>query len=246
MLLLAAVLAAGCLSEDTPQDISYDYDPDSLQAALESGKPTLLQLAASWCSYCVKMEPIMQELKREYEGRANIMTADFDKETDLVARYRAFGTPFFVFHDSGGEVIRTLVGYQSKESIARLLDGLILGSVAYASSPTGELAIGDVEHVDGQVSLSLWLRDDRYVRSGSLRVYLDGEPLKILESEPDLVSVDAPMQVFVFNIDHIRVVAEAPRGRGEVLEAQLSIVDEEGGCGEGIRDIFASYKQNYT
>ena len=242
ILLIAAVLLVGCLSDSQPQEISFDYTPEKLQAALESGKPTILQLAASWCSYCVKMEPAMQELKREYAGRANIITADFDKEKELAENYKAFGTPFFVFYDPGGEVVRTLVGYQSKENIKQLLDGLLLGSVTYASSPTGELAIGDVEYVDGYVSLSLWLRDDRYVKSGSLGVYLDGRPLKILESEPDLLSDDAPPQVFVFNIDRIRIVAEAPAGRGEILEAQLAIVDEEGGCGEGIRDIFASYK----
>lgn len=242
ILLILALLVTGCVAESTPTEISFDYTPDRLKTALGSGKPTVLQLAASWCSYCVKMEPTMQALRKEYGGRVNIITADFDKETGLVSEYRVFATPFFVFFDSDGEVIRTLMGYQEMDSIKQLIDGLVMGSLSYTSSPTGELAIGGVQYSDGRVSLTLRLRDDRYVRSRSLAVLLDGKPLKILESEPDLISAEAPNQVFVFNIDQIRVVAEAPEGRGEFLEVQLAIVDEEGGCGEGIRDIFASYK----
>lgn len=65
------------------------------------------------------MEPTMQELRREYKGRVNSITADFDKEKELISRRKVFVTPFFVFFDSDGEVIRTLIGYQSKENSGR-------------------------------------------------------------------------------------------------------------------------------
>lgn len=239
--LLIAILLTGCISENAETKISFDYTQENLQNALKSGRPTVLQFAVSWCSYCLRMEPIMKELKKEYSGRVNIITANFDTEKDLVSEYRVFSTPFFVFFDANGEVLRTLVGYQSRDNIERVINSILTGSFTFDTSPTGELAIEKVRWADGLLILSLRLRDDRYVKRQSLKVFLDGYPLKIRESKPDVISIDAPPQVYIFNIDVLRVVAEAPNS-GELIEAQLSIVDEEGGCGEGVRDIFAYYK----
>jgi thiol-disulfide isomerase/thioredoxin len=65
-----AAFRAGKSSGKNPSgvegQIHFDYTPGKFQKALESGKPTVLQLAANWCSFCVKREPMIQELKNEF------------------------------------------------------------------------------------------------------------------------------------------------------------------------------------
>jgi hypothetical protein len=55
--------------------------------------------------------------------------------------------------------------------------GLGKSAVAFDSSPTGELAISDVEYANMCLSFNMHLNDDWDVRGKSLAVFLDGRPL---------------------------------------------------------------------
>lgn len=55
---------------------------DQINTALGKG-PVFLKIGAEWCQYCQKMKPIMQEMAKEYQGKATIMSADVGKSPKL-------------------------------------------------------------------------------------------------------------------------------------------------------------------
>lgn len=95
--------------------ISYDYTPERLAAALKSGKPTVLEFAADWCAFCIKMVPIVDEFRGKYEGRINVITVNMDKEKDLKNRYNIRGLPSFIIFDKDGEQIGAIIGFRTME-----------------------------------------------------------------------------------------------------------------------------------
>lgn len=133
---VAAIIAIGYIfhvsgstSKNKPEKdlpkIIYDYTPYKFEKALKSGMPTLLEFAADWCIPCRRMAPFMKELKEEYRGKANILTVNADTELDLVKEYGVRNLPTLIFFNKKGELFRTLVGYQSKETIKNVLDELV-------------------------------------------------------------------------------------------------------------------------
>lgn len=132
ILILVLLSSIGCIGEEKPEissgkKIVYDYTPEKMEKALESSQPTLLEFAADWCTYCWTMLPTMEELRKEYAGRVNFLTANFDEETELAEGYNIRGLPAFVFLNEEGEVEKTLMGYLSERAMRREIDALISG-----------------------------------------------------------------------------------------------------------------------
>lgn len=123
VLVVLGYAVSGYIADSSTSTIlPYNYSPEKYQAALESGKPTVLELGADWCQVCVKMMPVMEELEAEYP-EVNFITANIDVEKELVNKYRVIGTPTFVFYDASGKEARIVVGYHSKDSMASFIKG---------------------------------------------------------------------------------------------------------------------------
>jgi thioredoxin 1 len=125
-IIVILLISAGCISavKEEPSHIEYDYTPEKLEKALSSGRPTVLEFAADWCSYCWTMLPAMEELRKEYAGRVNFLTANFDEEPELAQKYGVKSLPAFVFFNEKGEVEKKFVGYLSKKGMEREIEAL--------------------------------------------------------------------------------------------------------------------------
>lgn len=222
--------ASGYISNSTV--LPYNYSPEKYRAALESGKHTVLELGADWCQVCIRMMPIMGELKAEYPD-VNFIIANIDVEKKLIAEHGVLGTPTFIFFDSRGEKVRSIIGYREKETMKNLVEGMLSQQVQ-SSSPFEELIISGAYQREDKIYFWLSLKESRFVRVATLAAFLDGKPLKILETEPDIISSDREL-VFISNRSSVKVVAES-QAKGKLLEAQVTIEDEE--CCGGIRDIY--------
>ncbi len=234
LLISLTIVSVGCLSQGgEAHKIPYDYSPGKLEEALSSGKPTILEFAADWCPNCAAMAPIIEELKQEYGDRINVVIANVDTEKKLVAEYNVVGTPAFVFFDASGEKVRSIIGYREKETMKGLIEGM-LSNYAQSDGTYEELIISGAYQKDSKVHFQLALKDSRFIRTGTLGVYLDGKPLKIVETKPEIISAERE-SIFILNETSIRVVAES-QAEGKRLEAQVTIEDEN--CCGGVRDIY--------
>ena len=86
------------------------------EKVLKSDKPVLVDFWAEWCGPCRMVGPIIDELSKEFEGKAVVGKIDVDSNTELSAQYGVRGVPSLILLEDGNEVGR-LVGIQSKESI---------------------------------------------------------------------------------------------------------------------------------
>ncbi len=83
------------------------------KVVLKSDKPVLVDFWAAWCGPCRMLGPIVEELAKEYEGKAVIAKVDVDNEQEFAAKYGVRNIPTVLVF-KGGEVVEKQVGVASK------------------------------------------------------------------------------------------------------------------------------------
>lgn len=93
---------------------------NNFDGTIKSGV-VLVDFWATWCGPCKMLAPNVEEIAKEYEGRAVVGKVDVDENPDLAERFGIMSIPaLFVFVN--GEVKEKLIGYRLKMQIAEVLD----------------------------------------------------------------------------------------------------------------------------
>lgn len=93
---------------------------NNFDEAIKNGV-VLVDFWATWCGPCKMLAPNVEEIAKEYEGRAVVGKVDVDENPDLAERFGIMSIPaLFVFVN--GEVKEKLIGYRLKMQIAEVLD----------------------------------------------------------------------------------------------------------------------------
>jgi thioredoxin 1 len=79
---------------------------------------------AAWCGPCRMIAPTVEELAREYAGKAVIAKVDADMNPKTTQEYRVLGIPTLIFFKGGKEVDR-LVGAYPKAQIVKKLEATL-------------------------------------------------------------------------------------------------------------------------
>jgi thioredoxin 1 len=79
---------------------------------------------APWCGPCKVLSPIMDELEKEYRGKAAIIKMDIEENEELVTEFKIRGVPTILFFVKG-EFKNKIAGLQSKETITAMIDTTI-------------------------------------------------------------------------------------------------------------------------
>lgn len=96
----------------------------NFEELLTSGQPLVVDFWAQWCGPCKAISPIIEELAKEYEGKANIGKVDVDENDDITARYGIRNIPTILFFKNG-ELVDKQVGAATKVAIAAKIDALL-------------------------------------------------------------------------------------------------------------------------
>jgi len=83
---------------------------------IKSSIPVLLEFGASWCRPCKTLEPILEELAVEWQGRVKLVTVDVDTDGDLAMQYGVMGVPNLILFVNG-EPKEQMVGLQPQRRI---------------------------------------------------------------------------------------------------------------------------------
>jgi thioredoxin 1 len=94
------------------------------QEVLQSSKPALVDFWATWCGPCRAIAPAIDELAKEYEGRAVVGKVDVDANDEISARYGIRNIPTVLFFKNG-ELVDKQVGAAAKSTFEEKLRGLL-------------------------------------------------------------------------------------------------------------------------
>jgi len=91
---------------------------------LKSELPVMVDFAAEWCPPCKIVGPIVEEIAKEYEGKAVVAHIDVDQAPNLARQYRVLSIPTVIFFKNG-EAVETSIGAVPKQQLTEILDRLI-------------------------------------------------------------------------------------------------------------------------
>ncbi len=91
------------------------------QEVLQSKIPVMIKFTASWCRPCHAIQPILDEVAKELEGKATIVKLDIDESSDLAAKFKVKSIPTMIVF-KGGEIVKTQIGSVAKDKIISLFE----------------------------------------------------------------------------------------------------------------------------
>ena len=99
-------------------------DSNFEEIVLKSDKPVVIDFWAEWCGPCRMVAPLIEEISKEYEGRAVVTKVDVDTNPDISARYGIRNIPTVMFFKNG-EMVDKQVGAVPKNNFVSKLEALL-------------------------------------------------------------------------------------------------------------------------
>ncbi|MBN1798297.1 MAG: thioredoxin [Spirochaetales bacterium] len=90
------------------------------QEVLDSGLPVLVDFWAAWCMPCKMMEPILEKVAEDLNGKVKIAKVNVDEEQELASEHNIVSIPTLLVF-KGGEVVDKKVGAVPRPIIDDLL-----------------------------------------------------------------------------------------------------------------------------
>jgi thioredoxin 1 len=91
---------------------------------IKSDKPVLVDFWAEWCGPCRMIAPIIEEISKEYSGKALVVKCDVDSSPGVAAKYGIRNIPTILFFKDG-KMADKQVGAVPKNSFVVKLNALI-------------------------------------------------------------------------------------------------------------------------
>jgi thioredoxin 1 len=99
-------------------------DANFAELAEKSDKPVMIDLWAEWCGPCRMVGPIVEEIAKEYEGKAIIGKLDVDSNPLTTGKFSVRNIPTILFMKNG-EIVDKQVGAVPKSVLVGKLEKLL-------------------------------------------------------------------------------------------------------------------------
>lgn len=91
------------------------------QVVLKSDKPVLVDFWATWCGPCKMLSPIIEEVRKETEGKAVVGKINVDEQQELAMQFGVMSIPTLLVFKNG-EIVKKQIGFVPKQAVLGLLD----------------------------------------------------------------------------------------------------------------------------
>jgi len=91
---------------------------------LKSDKPVIVDFWAEWCGPCRMVAPIIEEISKEYEGKALVTKCDVDSSPGVAAKFSIRNIPTILFFKDG-KIADKQVGAVPKSTFVNKLNALL-------------------------------------------------------------------------------------------------------------------------
>jgi len=95
-------------------------DSNFKELVLDSDKVAIVDFWAEWCGPCKAIGPMIEELSKEYEGKAIVGKVDVDSNPETAMKYGIRNIPTILFIKNG-EVVDKQVGAVPKSVLEQKL-----------------------------------------------------------------------------------------------------------------------------
>lgn len=96
----------------------------NIDEILGGALPVAIDFGAAWCGPCKVVEPIMEELSKEYEGKVVVGKCDIEANNDVALKYGVRNIPTIIFV-KGGQIVEKQVGATTKAKLAEKIENLL-------------------------------------------------------------------------------------------------------------------------
>ncbi len=88
---------------------------------LEFDGVAAVDFGATWCGPCKKLDPMMEALSTEYEGRVKVRKVDVGEAPGVAQKFRVLSVPQVLFFKDG-VVVEQIVGLVPKSKLVESFD----------------------------------------------------------------------------------------------------------------------------
>lgn len=111
ILFLLLFLASGCRQSETTAHA------ETGPTASQSGLPKLVDVGADKCIPCIKMAPILEQLREDFSGRMVVQFVDVWKYKEKAAQYQVRMIPTQIFYAPDGRELYRHTGFYGRTEI---------------------------------------------------------------------------------------------------------------------------------
>lgn len=94
------------------------------EKVVQSDLPVLVDFGATWCPPCRMLDPIVERITSDYEGRLNVYEVNTDSNPGLAQRFGITGIPTLIFYKQG-EHVNTVVGFRDYDTLKNIIDSIL-------------------------------------------------------------------------------------------------------------------------
>ncbi|MBK8503685.1 MAG: thioredoxin [Saprospiraceae bacterium] len=102
--------------------MAFEFTDNNFQeTAIDTGGLAVIDFWAEWCGPCRLVGPIIEELSKEYDGKALIGKVNVDEQPQVSTKYQIRSIPTILFLKDG-EVVGKHVGTSTKQAMTSMID----------------------------------------------------------------------------------------------------------------------------
>jgi thioredoxin 1 len=118
------IFMSACAESDSTKTAKTAIDTTKTATVIGKPLPKLVDLGSKSCIPCKKMAPILDSLREEYKGRAEIIFIDTREDRKAAGEYKIAFIPTQVFIDTTGKEFFRHVGFFPADSITMQLKAM--------------------------------------------------------------------------------------------------------------------------
>ena len=94
------------------------------EEVLDSQIPVIADFWAEWCVPCKMVEPILEEMANEYDGKLKIANINVDENGEIASQFNIVSIPtLLLFKD--GNIVRKQIGAVPRHIIEKMIEEYI-------------------------------------------------------------------------------------------------------------------------